>query len=81
MAWARTALESAFEGDAYRAQDRACPIPCRSVARELVAASAGAREAFGEEVISHYRNAADIELAAFDSAVTDWERVRGFERL
>ena len=24
---------------------------------------------------------ADVEIAAFNSAVTDWERVRGFERL
>jgi glutamine synthetase len=26
-------------------------------------------------------HAADIELQAFNAAVTDWERVRGFERL
>jgi glutamine synthetase len=26
-------------------------------------------------------NAARVELAAFDAAVTDWERYRGFERL
>jgi len=31
--------------------------------------------------VAHYLNAADVELAAFDAAVTDWERVRGFERL
>jgi glutamine synthetase len=24
---------------------------------------------------------ADVELAAFDAAVTDWERRRGFERM
>ena len=29
------------------------------------------------EVVEHYVNAADVELAAFDSAVTDWERFRG----
>ena len=29
----------------------------------------------------HYLNYARVELAAFDSAVTDWERRRGFERL
>ncbi len=40
-----------------------------------------AREAFGDEVVDHYLNAARVELAAFDAAVTDWERVRGFERL
>ena len=37
--------------------------------------------AFGDDVVDHYVNAADIELAAFNAAVTDWERVRGFERL
>ena len=40
-----------------------------------------AQAAFGDEVVRHYVNAADIELAAFDAAVTDWERFRGFERL
>ena len=43
--------------------------------------SSVARAAFGEEVVDHYVNAADVELAAFESAVTDWERIRGFERL
>ena len=50
-------------------------------ARELFAGSEVAREAFGEEVVAHYLNAADVELAASQAAVTDWERVRGFERL
>jgi glutamine synthetase len=50
-------------------------------ARELFAASVLARAAFGDEVVDHYLNNADVELAAFESAVTDWERVRGFERL
>ena len=50
-------------------------------ARDLFADSAVAREAFGEEVVDHYLNNARVELEAFDAAVTDWERVRGFERL
>ena len=33
------------------------------------------------DVVEHYLNNARVELAAFNSAVTDWERVRGFERL
>ena len=45
-------------------------------ARELFAASAAAREIFGDEVVDHYVNAADVELAAFEGAVTDWERRR-----
>jgi glutamine synthetase len=32
-------------------------------------------------VVEHYLNAARIEREAFEKAVTDWERVRGFERL
>ena len=39
-----------------------------------------AREAFGDEVVEHYLNNARVELAAFNATVTDWERVRGFER-
>jgi glutamine synthetase len=35
----------------------------------------------GDQTVDHYTHAADVELAAFDAAVTDWERVRGFERL
>jgi len=73
-------LEPAFEGNAYEDDGPKVPHTLRD-ARELFAASAVAREAFGEEVVAHYVNYADVELAAFDSAVTDWERVRGFERL
>ncbi|MFR9775526.1 glutamine synthetase family protein [Micromonospora sp. MS34] len=43
--------------------------------------SAVAEQAFGSEVVAHYANHAKVELAAFDAAVTDWELVRGFERL
>jgi glutamine synthetase len=32
-------------------------------------------------VVTHYLNNARVELAAFNAAVTDWERMRGFERL
>jgi glutamine synthetase len=39
-----------------------------------------AAEAFGAEVIEHYVHNARVEQAAYDSAITDWERVRGFER-
>jgi glutamine synthetase len=50
-------------------------------AREAFAQSALAKSAFGDEVVAHYVNYADVELAAFGAAVTDWERRRGFERL
>jgi glutamine synthetase len=73
-------LEPAFEGNAYTADKEQVPKTLQE-ARDLFAASTVAREAFGEDVVAHYLNMADVELNAFHAAVTDWERVRGFERL
>jgi glutamine synthetase len=74
-------LEPAFEGNAYAADQKPrVPATLRD-ARELFAQSAIARDAFGDDVVDHYVNAADVELAAFGASVTDWERYRGFERL
>ena len=47
----------------------------------LFADSPIARDAFGQEVVDHYLNYARVELDAYNAAVTDWERFRGFERL
>jgi glutamine synthetase len=74
-------LEAALEGNAYEAGDRPQVPSTLRDARDLFASSAIARDAFGQEVIDHYVNNANVELAAFDAAVTDWERFRGFERL
>ena len=74
-------LEAAHEGNAYLAADKPRLPTSLLEARDLFAASALARAAFGDDVVDHYVNAADVELAAFGAAVTDWERVRGFERL
>jgi glutamine synthetase len=74
-------LEPALEGNAYADAERPRVPGTLADARELFAASDVARLAFGEEVVAHYTNAADVELAAFQSAVTDWEHRRGFERL
>ena len=49
--------------------------------RQLFAESSIARAAFGDDMVEHYLNQARIEVEAYDAAVTDWERVRGFERL
>jgi glutamine synthetase len=74
-------LEPALEGNAYAATARPHVPATLAQARELFAASEVARESFGQDVVDHYLNAADVELAAHQAAVTDWERVRGFERL
>ncbi|MET0133915.1 MAG: glutamine synthetase family protein [Kibdelosporangium sp.] len=73
-------LEPAFTGNAYASGKPVVPSTLRESAR-LLAESGLAREAFGDEVIDHYLNAAKVELTAYDAAVTDWEKVRGFERL
>ncbi|MDX6595171.1 MAG: glutamine synthetase [Solirubrobacterales bacterium] len=74
------ALEPAFEGDAYKSEKPRVPHNIYE-ARDGFAASTVAAEAFGEEVVDHYLNRARVEIDAFEAAVTDWERYRGFERL
>jgi glutamine synthetase len=74
-------LEPAYPGNAYLATDKPRLPRTLREARDLFATSDLARGAFGDAVVDHYVNAADVELAAFEAAVTDWERVRGFERL
>ena len=73
-------LEAEFQGNAYGADRAQVPSTLRDAA-ELFAASDLAKSALGEGVVAHYLNAARIEIEAFDAAVTDWERRRGFERL
>ncbi len=77
-------LEPAVPGSAYAldlaGDAEAVPSTLRGAA-ELWQKSSLARAAFGDEVVDHYGNMARVELAAFEAAVTDWERFRGFERL
>jgi glutamine synthetase len=70
-----------YAGNAY--EDPAAPHVPGTLRDALVLweESELARQAFGAEVVEHYANNARVELAAFDAAVTDWERLRGFERL
>ncbi|MGH8995654.1 MAG: glutamine synthetase family protein [Acidimicrobiales bacterium] len=74
-------LEPAFVGNAYAASDLTRVPSTLTDAARLFEESAVARFALGDEVVDHYSNMARIELAAFESSVTDWERIRGFERL
>lgn len=73
-------LPEACAGNAYTSGAERLPTTLAEAAA-LFEGSAIAREVFGDEVVEHYLNNARVELAAFNSAVTDWERVRGFERL
>ncbi|WP_330273990.1 glutamine synthetase family protein [Lentzea sp. NBC_00516] len=73
-------LEDEFVGNAYASDRPTVPTTLKESA-ELLAGSTIARDAFGKDVVDHYLNAAKVELTAFEAAVTDWEKVRGFERL
>ena len=73
-------LGDALAGNAYDADVQHLPRTLRESV-ELFERSALARRSFGGDVVDHYANNARIELDAFDTAVTDWERHRGFERL
>jgi glutamine synthetase len=73
-------LEPEFSGNAYASAKPTVPTTLRDAAEQL-STSKTARLAFGDDVVDHYLNAARVELAAYDAAVTDWERFRAFERL
>jgi glutamine synthetase len=72
-------LEPAMKGNAYTDPGPRVPGTLRD-ALDAWEMSQLARRAFGNEVVEHYANAARVEIAAFDAAVTDWELQRGFER-
>lgn len=72
-------LPGPVAGNAYVGDAERLPTTLAQAA-ELFSESAVARSAFGDEVVEHYLNNARVEIEAFDGAVTDWERVRGFER-
>jgi glutamine synthetase len=73
-------LEDELVGNAYSSDKEHVPHTLRA-ARDAFHGSALARAAFGDDVVDHYTNMADVELAAFEATVTDWELARGFERM
>src|ERR1700739_3100398 len=74
-------LPEPCEGNAYESSSVQRLPATLAEAAALFETSALARDAFGDDVVAHYRNNARVELTAFNAAVTDWERMRGFERL
>ncbi len=73
-------LEDELVGNAYTSGRPQVPRTMAE-ARDRFTSSAIARAALGDDVVDHYVNMADVELAAYGAAVTDWELRRGFERL
>jgi glutamine synthetase len=73
-------LEPELVGNAYTSGRSTVPRTLRD-ARNAFVTSDVARSAFGDTVVDHYATMAEVELAAFDAAVTDWELRRSFERM
>ncbi|MCB0122277.1 MAG: glutamine synthetase, partial [Caldilineaceae bacterium] len=70
-----------FVGDIYAARHLPrVPYTLRE-ATDLFATSDFAKAAFGATVVEHYTHFWQVEQAAYDKAVTDWERKRYFERI
>jgi glutamine synthetase len=73
-------------GDDYRGNayvDEKLPSLPKSLreAADLLDQSKLARTALGSDVVDFYVHTARLEVKAFDNTVTDWERVRYFERI
>ena len=74
-------LEDELVGNAYTSSGHAKVPHTLRAARDAFASSKTARLALGDDVVDHYANMADVELTAFEAAVTDWELARTFERM
>ena len=70
-----------FTGDAYAADDVAGVPQSLEEATERFAKSEFAKQAFGQAVVEHYAHFFRTENAAWQKAVTDWERARYFEQI
>jgi len=72
-------LSPALEGNAYESDAKRFPSALRDAIAALESGTM-ARAALGDQVVDHYLNYARTEQALFDKTVTDWERIRYFER-
>jgi glutamine synthetase len=71
----------AFVGDIYTAKNLPRVPYTLSQAVDAFERSEFAQRVFGREVVEHYAHFYRTEAAAYDRAVTDWERRRYFERI
>ncbi|MCB9140303.1 MAG: glutamine synthetase [Caldilineaceae bacterium] len=70
-----------FDGDIYAAQELPHVPRTLHAATRLFAESEFVRRTLGDAVVEHYAHFYRVEQAAYDNAVTDWERKRYFERI
>jgi len=76
----RLALSEAYIGNGYEAKDLPRIPTTLAEAADLWERSDIARECFGADVHHHLLTMARHEWSSFNSSVTDWERVRYFDR-
>jgi glutamine synthetase len=77
----KTEPPKAFVGDVYGARNLQRVPYTLAQAVASFSESKFAKQAFGRDVVEHYAHFFRTEVAAFDKAVTDWERKRYFERI
>lgn len=77
----KTEPPECFVGDIYAAKSLPRVPDTLAEATDKFASSDFAKRVFGEDVVEHYAHFFCTEQAMFNSAVTDWERRRYFERI
>jgi glutamine synthetase len=70
-----------YRGNAYVDQSLARLPSTLTEATDLLVRSDVAHKAFGTDVVDFYVHHARLEAEAFNNAVTDWEKMRYFERI
>lgn len=78
---AQTEPPPIFEGDVYAAEDLPQVPKSLPEALERFEGSDLAKTALGEDVVEHYAHFFRCEQAAYERAVSDWERRRYFEQI
>ena len=77
----KTEPPECFVGDVYAARNLQRVPYTLAQAVDTFEKSEFAKRAFGADVAEHYAHFFRTEVAAYDKAVTDWERKRYFERI
>ena len=70
-----------FEGDIYAARHLPRVAYTLEGAVDAFESSSFAESVFGADVVEHYAHFFRTEIGSFNSAVTDWERARYYERI
>jgi glutamine synthetase len=70
-----------FTGNVYAARDLKAVPGTLADAISGFSNSSFVRDSLTDEVQQHYARFYEVEVASYDSAVTDWERVRYFDRI